>query len=139
MYGRLLFTCAVAVSAWAVSSLMKRRQVALANRASRSAHGGSKTPRIVYFWSDACSVCKRTQRPILERIVAECGEERLSLSAYCVDEAPRVAEEWGVRTLPTTFVLDSAGAIRHVNNGLVLAEQLRNQLSLSGCRRDGSR
>src|SRR5574341_2514583 len=87
MYGRLLFTCAVAVSAWAVSSLMKRRQVALANRASRSAHGGSKTPRIVYFWSDACSVCKRTQRPILERIVAECGEERLSLSAYCVDEA----------------------------------------------------
>lgn len=139
MYQRLSMIAAAAASVWAVSSLMKRRQLALANRASRSARGRAKTPGIVYFWSDGCSVCKRAQRPILDRIVAECGEDRLELTAYCVDEAPQVAEEWGVRTLPTTFVLDPTGAIRHVNNGLVAAEQLRDQLSSSGCVEDRRR
>jgi thioredoxin-like negative regulator of GroEL len=128
VYERLLITCVVAVSAWAVSSLMRRRQVALADRASPGVQGASKTPRIVYFWSDGCSVCKRTQRPILDRIVAEYGSERVTLTAYCVDEAPDVAEAWGVRTLPTTFVLDPPGKVRHVNNGLVVAERLRAQL-----------
>lgn len=128
MYERLLITCLVALAAWAGSSLLRRRQVASANRASRRGRGRANTPGIVYFWSDACSVCKGAQRPILDRIVAEFGAERLALTAHCVDEAPEVAEEWGVRTLPTTFVLDRDGNVRHVNNGLVVAERLREQL-----------
>lgn len=83
---------------------------------------------IVYFWSDGCPVCKGTQRPILEGILAEYGKERLTLTAYNIDEAPDVAKEWGVRTLPTTFLLDSTGTIRRVNNGLVVPGSLRKQL-----------
>lgn len=69
-----------------------------------------------------------TQRPILERILAEYGKERVAFTAYNIDEAPEVAKEWGVRTLPTTFVLDSSGIIRQINNGVVVSESLRKQL-----------
>ncbi len=69
-----------------------------------------------------------TQKKILDEILAEYGKERLALTAYNTDEAPDVAKEWGVRTLPTTFLLDSTGVIRHVNNGLVVSGNLRKQL-----------
>ncbi len=69
-----------------------------------------------------------TQKKILEGILAEYGTEQLALTAYNIDEAPDVAKEWGVMTIPTTFLLDSAGTIRHVNNGLIVSENLRKQL-----------
>lgn len=128
MYGRALITGGVVAAVWAVSQVSKRRQVALAKRASQSVRGRAKTARIVYFWSDGCSVCKRVQRPILERILAEHPDGRLELTAHCVDEVPDVAEAWGVRTLPTTIVIDPEGNVSHVNNGLVVAERLREQL-----------
>ncbi len=128
MYERLLITFAIMTFSGIVLFLMKRRQIALANRASQRVKKISKIPTIVYFWSNGCPVCKMTQKKILEEILAEYGKERLTLTAYNTDEAPDVAKEWGVRTLPTTFLLDSAGAIRHVNNGLVVSENLRKQL-----------
>ncbi|HEY6872588.1 MAG TPA: thioredoxin family protein [Geobacteraceae bacterium] len=128
MYQRLVISFAVMACAWIVLSLMKRRQTSLASRASQQLNTASPMPTIVYFWSDGCSVCKMTQRPILEGILAEYGAERLTLTAYNIDEAPDVAKEWGVRTLPTTFLLDSTRSIRHVNNGLAVREDLRKQL-----------
>jgi len=123
-----MITLAVMAVAWAALTLMRRRQGILANRASQGFNTASNIPAIVYFWSEGCSVCKGTQKPILERILGEYGKERLTLTAYNIDEAPEVAKEWGVRTLPTTFLLDSAGTIRHANNGLVVPESLRKQL-----------
>lgn len=128
MYERLLITFAIMTFSGVVLFLMKRRQIALANRASHRVKKISKIPTIVYFWSNGCPVCKMTQKKILEEILAEYGKERLAVTAYNTDEAPDVAKEWGVRTLPTTFLLDSTGAIKHVNNGLVVAENLRKQL-----------
>ncbi len=128
MYGRLLITFAVLSFVWAVLSLMKRRQAALANRASQQLDMQNTTPTIVYFWSNGCHVCKNAQKRILEETVAEYGNGQLAFTAYNVDEVPDVAKEWGVRTLPTTFLLDSTGTIRHVNNGLVVKENLRKQL-----------
>jgi thiol-disulfide isomerase/thioredoxin len=128
MNGRLLITFAVMAFVWGVVSLMKRRQITLSTRASRRLHEASNMPTIVYFWSTGCPVCKLTQRPILDGIMAEYGREGLAFAAYDVEEAPAVAKEWGVRTLPTTFLLDSTGTIRHVNNGLAVTENLRRQL-----------
>jgi thiol-disulfide isomerase/thioredoxin len=128
MYERLLITFAVTAFAWVMLSLMKRRQISLSSRASQQLNTASNMPTIVYFWSDGCHICKMTQRPILEGILAEYGKKRLTLLAYNINEAPDVAKEWGVRTLPTTFLLDSTGMIKHVNNGLVVVEHLRKQL-----------
>ncbi len=128
MYERLLITFAVMACAWVALSLLRRRQITQSNRASQRLNKVSDLPTIVYFWSDSCSMCKMTQRPILERILAEYGKERVAFTAYNIDEAPEVAKEWGVRTLPTTFVLDSSGIIRQINNGVVVSESLRKQL-----------
>lgn len=128
MYERLLITFTVIVFFGALLMVMKRRQIILANRASRQSDQQTCKPTIVYFGSNACAVCKRTQRPILDKILAEYGNEQLLFTAYDVDESPDVAKKWRVMTLPTTFLLDSAGTIKHINNGLIVSENLRKQL-----------
>ncbi len=128
MYERLLITFMMMLFFGAVFLLMKRRQITLADRASRQSNKQTSKTTIVYFGSNGCAVCKRAQRPILEKVLAEYGKEQLALTAYDVDESPDVAKEWGVMTLPTTFLLDSTGTIRHVNNGLIVSENLRKQL-----------
>jgi thioredoxin 1 len=128
MYERLLITLAAIACMGGVFLLLKRRQITLANRASWQAGKQTIKPTIVYFGSNGCAVCKRTQRPVLDKIIAEYGNDRLALTVYDVDESPDVAREWRVMTLPTTFLLDSSGTIRHINNGLVVPENLRRQL-----------
>lgn len=128
MYERLTITLAVMAFFGVVLWFLKRGQVSAATHASQQLNKQAKLPTIVYFWSDGCPVCKAAQRPVLEGILAEYGRERLALTAYNIDEVPDVAREWGVRTLPTTYLLDSTGTIRHVNNGLVVSKNLRRQL-----------
>ncbi len=128
MYERLLITFVIMVFFAVVLILMKRRQIVAANRASQQLKKSSRIPSIVYFWSAGCPVCKMTQKRVLEGILAEYGTEQLAFTAYNTDDTPDVAKEWGVMTLPTTFVLDSTGAIQHVNNGLAVPETLRRQL-----------
>jgi thioredoxin-like negative regulator of GroEL len=129
MYERLGLVFLVASFLGVASLLMKLRQVTLSVRASKPLAKGEQAPSIVYFWSEACSVCKKTQRPILEEIIAEYGADRLLLAAYNVEESADIARMWGVRTLPTTFLLDSSGVPRHIHNGLVQSATLRKQLS----------
>src|SRR5574337_1260311 len=128
MYERVLITFAVIGCFGAIVLLTKHRQMVVASRASQHLKKSSGKPSLVYFWSHGCPVCTMTQKKIIESIVAEYGKDRLTLAAYNTDEKPDVAREWGVRTLPTTFLLDAGGIIRHVNNGLAVAETLRKQL-----------
>jgi hypothetical protein len=43
---------------------------------------------------------------------------------------PEVAQEWGVLSVPTTFVIDASGKPRFVNHGVANAEKLIQQLEL---------
>jgi len=128
MYERLLITFLVMSLLGGVFLFMKRRQITLANRASRQSNKQTSKATIVYFWSEGCPACKRAQRPILEGLLAEYNKEQLSFTAYNIDESPDVAKKWGVMTLPTTLLLDATGTIKHANNGLTASEQLRKQL-----------
>ena len=84
---------------------------------------------IVYFHSASCGVCRASQKPILERLLAHVGGDRLQLVAVDVMETTGVAREWGVTTVPSTYVIDGAGAVVHVNNGLASELTLRRQVS----------
>ena len=84
-------------------------------------------PVIVYFTTPDCAPCKTVQRPALEKLMALLGE-KLHVVEIDATERPDLAKTWGVMSVPTTFLLDSRGEARYVNNGVTRAEKLMEQL-----------
>lgn len=84
-------------------------------------------PSILYFTTPDCTACNTVQRPELERLQQSLGEELqvIEVNAY---EEPDLAREWGVLSVPTTFIVDAQGQPRHVNHGVIRAEKLLAQL-----------
>ena len=84
-------------------------------------------PVIVYFTTPDCAPCKTIQRPALNRVTQLMGD---SLEVVEIDatQRPDLAKQWGVMSVPTTFLLDAGGVARYVNNGVARAEKLMEQL-----------
>ena len=84
-------------------------------------------PVIVYFTTPDCAPCKTVQRPALNRVTQLMGD---SLEVIEIDatQRPDLAKQWGVMSVPTTFLLDARGVARYVNNGVTRAEKLMEQL-----------
>lgn len=84
-------------------------------------------PVIVYFTTPDCTPCKTVQRPALSRVLQLLGD---SLEVVEIDatQRPDLAKQWGVMSVPTTFLLDVRGEARYVNNGVTRAEKLMEQL-----------
>jgi len=118
----------VLVLALGVAAL-KRWQKRKANRARQLLSVGSGKISIVYFHSPSCGVCRVSQKPILDSLLARVGANNLQLVPIDVTEKTDVAREWGVTTVPSTYVIDPAGEVAHVNNGLASELTLRRQVS----------
>jgi thioredoxin 1 len=84
-------------------------------------------PVLVYFTTPDCVPCKTVQRPAIERVSNVLGEklEVIEINAY---DQPELAQTWGVMSVPTTFLLDTHGEARYVNNGVARAEKLLEQI-----------
>jgi thiol-disulfide isomerase/thioredoxin len=84
-------------------------------------------PVIVYFTTPDCAPCKTVQRPALNRVTQILGD---SLEVVEIDatQRPDLAKQWGVMSVPTTFLLDARGEARYINNGVTRAEKLMEQL-----------
>lgn len=85
-------------------------------------------PAILYFTTPECVPCKTLQRPALRRVREQAGEalQIIEINAY---EHPQLADQWGVFSIPTTFILDVKGYPRFVNRGVAHAEQLLAQIA----------
>lgn len=84
-------------------------------------------PVIVYFTTPDCVPCKTIQRPALDKLTSTFGDT-LHVIEIDATERPDLAKTWGVMSVPTTFLLDSKGEARYVNNGVTRAEKLIEQL-----------
>jgi thioredoxin 1 len=85
-------------------------------------------PVLLYFTTPTCIPCKTVQRPAIERLQRELGD---GLQVVEIDAAaqPDQANRWGVLSVPTTILLDSAGKPRHINHGVAPAEKLKRQIT----------
>lgn len=86
-------------------------------------------PTILYFTKPDCTVCRTTQRPALARLQNLLGDQLqlIEINAY---EKPELARDWGVLSVPTTFVLDNQGHPLHVNHGVTSTDKLLQQLAV---------
>ncbi len=85
------------------------------------------TPAILYFTTPECVICKAVQRPALKTLQERLGD-RLQVVEINAHERPDLASRWGVLSVPTTFIIDSQGQLRHVNHGATRADKLLQQL-----------
>jgi thiol-disulfide isomerase/thioredoxin len=109
--------------------LLNQRLMGRAQNHVLSLVGGTlpNKPMIVYFTTPDCAPCKTVQRPALSKLLTLTGD---SVQVIEVDatQRPELAKQWGVMSVPTTFLLDARGEARYVNNGVTRVEKLMEQL-----------
>lgn len=108
--------------------LFKRLQLRAVNRSTRGSDQEPVTPSILYFWSPSCTVCRTAQKPTLEQLTERIGSDQVQLTSVDVSEQPELASRYHVLTVPTTLILDTAGKVKHMNNGLVGLAKLLQQI-----------
>ena len=82
---------------------------------------------LVYFTTPTCVPCKTVQRPAIEGLSKLLGNA-LQVIEIDATQRPDLVTRWGVLSVPTTFVIDPGGKVRHVNHGVTRAEQLLSQI-----------
>jgi len=99
-------------------------------------------PQLVYFWASWCPVCKlqdgniatlSEEFPVItvamssgtdEEIREYLEQEELEL-AVINDDTGEISNRWGVKGVPTTFVIDAEGEVRFVEVGYTTTPGLR--------------
>ena len=109
---------------WLFNRMVLARAAVRANRPEAIQPG---RPTLLYFTTPTCAPCKTVQRPAISRLAEQLGEQ-LQVVEIDASANPELAGQWGVMSVPTTFILDSTGRPRHVNHGVAPAEKLLKQL-----------
>lgn len=83
-------------------------------------------PRIVYFTTQTCVVCKAQQEPALAALLRHTDE--VQVERHDAIENRALADEYGVLSVPTTAVYDRSGQLVTVNRGFTPAAVLLAQI-----------
>ena len=113
---------------------------------------------VVDFWATWCAPCKQSF-PKLEELskkvgdkaeiigvsvddeksgVAEFAKENGATFAIGWDENHEIAGRWKVGTMPTTFIVDATGTVRHIHDGYHDGETLLMEKEIFALTGDGS-
>ena len=74
--------------------------------------GASELPLIVDFWAEWCGPC-RMVAPVLEQIALE-NAGKVRLAKLNVDDAPAVAQRFGIMSIPTLMVFKDGQAKKRI-------------------------
>jgi putative thioredoxin len=77
--------------------------VSMANAKAVLIDESMQRPVLIDFWADWCAPCK-VMLPVLEKLANEYAGQFLLAKVNC-DEEPRIAEQFGVRSLPTIMLM----------------------------------
>ena len=86
--------------------------VELTNETFDEEVGASELPLIVDFWAEWCGPC-RMVAPVLEQIASE-NEGKVRLAKLNVDDAPAVAQRFGIMSIPTLMVFKDGQAKKRI-------------------------
>jgi thioredoxin 1 len=128
--GLAILLMAFCFGAWKLTGMAV---LARARRASETGAGILEgfirgRPGLLVFGSPHCAPCVHAQKPAAHRLEKDF-EGAIQLIEIDITQKPGLAERYGVVSLPTVFIFDSAGAPRRVNHGLVSYDELRRQIS----------
>jgi thioredoxin 1 len=130
LFGRLFIAAAIsglAIAAYLLFNFYILRHAS--SKVSKFPFYQAGLPAIVYFTTSTCQPCKTIQRPIIEQLKTSYGKW-FQVIEIDVTQQPEIAREWGVMSVPTTFVIDVTGKPRYVNHGIATAEKLLQQLEI---------
>lgn len=132
MLTRLLVALAVVVLVlllvWAGRRLLawRDRRTLVRLRAGTTPGGAAAGPRILYFTTATCIVCRAQQEPAIEALLARRPDVRLERVDAVAERA--LADEFAVRSVPTTAVYNDRGELVEVNRGFAPAAMLLAQI-----------
>ncbi len=103
---------------------IERRLRAAARHDGEAAPSG--VPRIVYFTTRTCEMCRVLQEPALDRLARDFGP--IVIEQHDAIEEPALAAEYGVFSTPTTAVYDHHDRLVTINRGFADIGRLMEQL-----------
>lgn len=126
---RLIISISLVFLGWLIYRLVRFFSFRTAGKKSHNLLGTNHVFRtIIYFTTPDCVACISAQKPALNRL-KETLENRLEVIEINVYEEPELAKEWGVMSVPTTFILDVNGNPLTVNYGMTPFKKLLEQVT----------
>jgi len=115
----------LAISAIRVVLRFRDRRIIDRLRDASSDDSAPGVPRIVYFTTTSCVVCRMQQEPAIERLQQELPE--VVIEHHDAVAERELADEYGILSVPTTAVYDRDGELVTINRGFAPVAQLLAQ------------